>query len=246
MSSILIGASGLLGSHLSLFELGTLWRPSSNKLDITDKDSIDDYLFEIISKHNQEIDHIILCAAYTNVAKANIEKDKAYNVNVLGVSNIIKALYKSFFYDSLPILTYISTDYVFKGDKGNYRITDPLDPVPNNYYATTKALGEAIVRTYPKRQIIRTSFCRSDLWPFPMAFEDQYTSRDTVDVIAPMIDKLITSKQLGTFHIGTERKSVYELAKKINPSVQSGYRGDIKGVHIPYDTSLEIYDGTYI
>lgn len=245
MSCLLIGASGLLGSHLSRLWQEPLLMPSSSKLDITDRDSIRDYLFDMTNRWGRKIDHVVLSAAYTNVAKANTEKDKAYSVNVLGVANVIDALHRCFFCDSLPILTYISTDYVFKGDKGNYRITDPLDPVPDNYYATTKALGEAIVRSYAKRQIIRTSFCRGDLWPFPMAFEDQFTSRDTVDVIAPMIHRLIMSRQLGTFHIGTERKSVYELAKRINPSVQPGYRSDIKGVHIPFDTSLELFDGTY-
>jgi hypothetical protein len=53
-----------------------------------------------------------------------------------------------------------------------------------------------------------------------------------------MIDTKINSSDIGIFHIGTERKSVFELAKTIKEDVKPSSRLLIKNVTIPYDTSL--------
>lgn len=229
MSTLLIGASGLLGRHLRLS--GDVFMPSSSELDITNKYSILKYLH---THHCPK--KVVLCAAYTDVAKANAYKDLAFSTNVIGVCNVISAL-EEICLDG-PILTYISSDYVFNGEYGQYKISDPIDPVKNNYYATTKALGECSARSYKNSIIIRTSFCRSDIWPHVAAFEDQFTSRDTVDIIAPMISDVIKNNRPGIFHVGTERKSVFSLAKKINANIKPMSRLEIKNVNIPYDTSL--------
>lgn len=230
--NILIGGSGLLGSHLCLENTFT---PFHCDLDVTSIKDILDYIIFLRKTQDVEIDQIILCAAYTNVAKANFEKEKAFEVNVTGVKNVIQAM--SYLPNS-PCLTYISTDYVFSGEKGHYKKNDPIDPVPNNYYALTKAMGEVAVSTLFRHKIIRTSFCRSDKWPFEKAFEDQFTSRDTIDIIAPKIKQIIEDEKYGIFHVGTERKSVYDLARRINPNVKPCSRLEIKEVTIPFDTSL--------
>jgi dTDP-4-dehydrorhamnose reductase len=227
MNNLLIGASGLLGTNLKINCL----RPSSYELNILSNESILLYL-----KLIDEPKNIILSAAYTDVAKANFNKEVAYNLNVTSVQKICNILNK--IYCGRPRLIYISTDYVFDGSKGLYSINDPVNPVHNNYYALTKALGESSVMAYENHCIIRTSFCRSDRWPYEFAFEDQFTSRDKIDIIAPMIDEKINSTDNGIFHIGTKRKSVFELAKKIKYDVKPSSRLFIKNVTIPYDTSL--------
>ena len=227
MYNLLIGASGLLGSNLKIDSL----RPSSSELNILSDKSVSSY-FNLID----EPKNIILSAAYTNVIGANSDKKSAYNLNVLAVQRICKFLNK--LYLGRPRLVYISTDYVFDGLIGSYKSDDPINPVQNNYYALTKALGESSATTYENHCIIRTSFCKSNIWPYEFAFEDQFTSRDQVNVIAPMIDKKINSSNVGIFHIGTKRKSVFELAKTIKEDVKPSSRLLIKNVTIPYDTSL--------
>ena len=227
MYNLLIGASGLLGSNLKIDSL----RPSSSELNILSDESVLSY-FNLID----EPKNIILSAAYTNVIGANSDKKSAYNLNVLAVQRICKFLNK--LYLGRPRLVYISTDYVFDGLIGSYKANDPINPVQNNYYALTKALGESSATTYENHCIIRTSFCKSNIWPYEFAFEDQFTSRDQVNVIAPMIDKKINSSNVGIFHIGTKRKSVFELAKTIKEDVKPSSRLLIKNVTIPYDTSL--------
>jgi dTDP-4-dehydrorhamnose reductase len=227
MDNLLIGASGLLGSNLKIDSL----RPSSSELNILSDESVSLY-FSLIN----EPKNIILSAAYTNVVGANYDKKSAYNLNVLAVQRICKFLNK--LYLGRPRLVYISTDYVFDGSIGSYKTDDPINPVQNNYYALTKALGESSATTYENHCIIRTSFCKSNTWPYEFAFEDQFTSRDRVNIIAPMIDQEINSSNVGIFHIGTKRKSVFELAKTIKEDVKPSSRLLIKNVTIPYDTSL--------
>jgi dTDP-4-dehydrorhamnose reductase len=227
MNNLLIGASGLLGSNLKIDSL----RPKSSELNILSDESIHSY-FNLIN----EPKNIILSAAYTNVAKSNIEKNYALELNVKSVQRLCKFLNKKF--NGRPRLTYISTDYVFDGTKGYYKTSDPINPVQNNYYAMSKALGESSSMTYENHCIIRTSFCRSDIWPYEFAFEDQFTSRDTIDIVAPMIDEILLSNSVGVFHVGTERKSVFDLAKKIKNDIKPISRLTIKNITIPYDTSL--------
>jgi dTDP-4-dehydrorhamnose reductase len=227
MDNLLIGASGLLGTNLKIESL----RPSSYELNILSDESILSY-FKIIN----EPKNIILSAAYTNVVGANYDKKNAYDLNVLAVQKICKFLNK--IYCGRPRLIYISTDYVFDGLKGSYEVGDPINPVSNNYYALTKALGESSATTYENSCIIRTSFCRSDIWPYEFAFDDQFTSRDNVEIIANIIDAKINSSNVGILHVGTERKSVFDLAKKIKKDVKPSSRLLIKNVNIPYDTSL--------
>jgi dTDP-4-dehydrorhamnose reductase len=109
-----------------------------------------------------------------------------------------------------------------------------------NYYALSKLVAEEMVRLAPAYLIIRTSF-RPREWPYPVAFTDVYTSQDYVDIIAPQIALAITHCHeipYDTLHIATERKSAYELAKRRNPNVQSGSKGQT-GVTLPNDISLD-------
>lgn len=238
---LLIGASGLLGTNLNL--TGQVFKPSHQELDISSFISVDSYI-----KHHIEVGHlfhtIVLAAAYTNVAAANYEKNLVYNTNIKGPLNLItsiQSLYKIYGIKNeyLPRIVYISSDYVFSGDRGPYATYDPIDPVKNNYYALSKALGETAMRAYENHCIVRTSFCRNDIWLYEKAFHDQYTSRDTIDKIAPMISFLINDDVFRSiWHIGTERKSVWDLAKRINPDVQPMSRLEITSTNIPYDTSL--------
>ena len=122
-----------------------------------------------------------------------------------------------------------------------YREDDTLGPV-RNYYSLTKLVAEQIARSRPEFLVIRTSF-RPREWPYPVAFADVYTSQDYVDVIAPEIVLAIQRHRdipYNVVHIAeTERKSVYELARRRKSDVQPGTKRDAK-VELPDDISLDI------
>lgn len=188
-------------------------------------------------------DVVIHCAAMTDVAKCEVERDKAYRVNVTGTMTVAEACY-----DAGKFMLQMSTDYVYRGDKaytgdgkeGNYEVYDHLDPI--NYYSFTKAMGDiAVQQRLPYDSlIVRTSFKQKGPWPYPKAFVDQYTSRDTVDVIADQILQCLFGSHTGVVHLGTERKTVYELAKRQSPEVEPISIEDIKDVVLPRDTSLKL------
>jgi dTDP-4-dehydrorhamnose reductase len=179
--------------------------------------------------------HILVhAAAYTDVAGAERDPTTCWQINVAGTRHLVCAVR-----ERGVRLVYISTDYVFYGDRGLYTEEDPVGPV-RNYYALSKLVAEEIVRLVPEHLVIRTSFRPRD-WPYPVAFHDVYTSQDYVDIIAPEIALAIThcgDMPYQTLHIATERKSVYELAQRRKPDVQPGSKHQAS-VALPDDITLD-------
>ena len=118
-----------------------------NDLDITDKESVDNYILKLKPKC------IIHCAAYTAVDKAEDEVEYCYKVNVNGTKNIAGACKNI---DAKMI--YISTDYIFDG-QGNkpFEINNSINPI--SVYGRTKYEGELKVKEYLEKYfIVRTSW----------------------------------------------------------------------------------------
>lgn len=233
MKCLLTGANGNLGQELQKVanKSGIEYFPINGRkeCDITNENSIQEYFLKnenILSK----IDKIVHCAAYTNVSGAEINKKQAVELNIIGTRNISK------FCELFGvILVYVSTDYVYFGDSGNYSETDITRPV--NFYALTKLAGESYVRS--NGLIIRTSF-KPSKWKYSCAFSDLYTSADYIDVIAEKINFLIANNAQGIFNVGTERKSIFELAQRRNKHVIPVSKRSISDLNLPGDVSLNI------
>lgn len=224
---LLTGGSGRLGTELRQLLPGIV-APSRAELDITRPETV----AAALDRYQPEV--VVHAAAYTNVAAAEREREMCWRVNVEGTRNVVREVISRGIF-----LIHISTDYVFEGTRGGYKEEDPLGPV-RNYYALSKLVAEEIARFAPRHLVIRTSF-RPREWPYPTAFADVYTSQDYVDVIAPMIAKAIQRYReipYTTLHIATERKSVYELARRRRPDVRAGSKREA-GIMLPDDISLD-------
>ena len=177
---------------------------------------------------------VLHLAAYTDVASAEQQKDLCWKINVEGTRNVARAA------NALGArMVHISSDYVFDGERGNYLETDT--PNPSNYYSLTKVVAEEAARAAQDVLIVRTSF-KESVWRYQVAFMDQFTSADYVDVIAQELCLLLShlgSVQTQVLNLVTMRKSIFELAIQRNPTVQPGSRLNAK-VHIPPDVSLNI------
>lgn len=219
---LLTGGSGTLGTELKRLKPDLLC-PSSKELDITKKENVEKYIIE----NNPDL--IIHAAAYTNVSKAETDFEKAIDVNINGTYNLLK----SCIHNGIKII-YISTDYVFDGEKGNYTIEDPVNPLTK--YAKSKTAAELMVRMYENSLVIRTSFYNYT-FPYEYAFIDQWSSKDYIDVIAPKIIKHILSDELGIIHCVSKRRTIYEIAKERNPNIKKATRKSFD-FPIPKDTSL--------
>lgn len=228
MKYLLLGGNGLLGKELQAIltaERVDFDAPSHTELDVCNRSALRSRLDQ------KKYYWVIHAAAYTDVAKAEQERALCYQINVEGTRNVAqlaRQYCKGF--------TYMSTDYVFDGEKGSYSISDT--PHPTNFYALTKLLGEEICRTIGNSQVIRTSFKPSE-WEYPKAFVDQWTSADYVDKIALLIWKAIKLEERGVLHIGTEKKTVFELARRRNPEVGE-ISVDEVAVMLPRDISLKV------
>lgn len=218
------GGSGLLGGEIRKLR-PDLHYPPENDFNITDYDQMDRYL------KNGDWSMIVHAAAFTSPPKIDQDPLLAIEVNIIGTANVVKLCMKY----GLKLI-YICTDYVFKGDRGNYREDDPVYPV--NKYAWSKLGGECAVRMYDNSLVIRTTF-GPNVFPYEKAFVDQWTSRESVSVTARMIASLFDRDVTGTIHVGGKRKSVFEYAKGLDPGK------DIKelSIHdvnfkVPVDTSM--------
>lgn len=224
---LLTGGTGRLGREL-IHLLPDLVAPPRSELDIIQPHTIQ----AVLDRYTPQV--LVHAAAYTDVAGAERNHTTCWQVNVVGTRHLVRAVR-----ERGGRLVYISTDYVFYGDRGLYTEEDPVGPV-RNYYALSKLVAEEIVRLVPDHLVIRTSFRPRD-WPYPVAFQDMYTSQDYVDVIAPEIALAIARCRdipYETLHIATERKSVYALAKRRKPDVQPGSKQQAS-VALPDDITLD-------
>jgi dTDP-4-dehydrorhamnose reductase len=198
---IFTGGSGLLGSEFRKILPGINY-PTSRDFDVTNYIQMEEY----VKLHTCRL--IVHAAAFISPPMIDKNPLKALEVNIVGTSNVVRLCMKY----SIKLI-YISTDYVFKGDKGNYSETDPVYPV--NKYAWSKLGGECAIRLLENSLIIRTSFGPC-VFPFEKAFVDQWTSRESAANIAKKITRLLDKDVKGVIHVGGKRKTVYEYAKSLD------------------------------
>jgi len=154
MKILVTGASGQLGSTLNALkgQFPTIeWVfKSSSQLNVTQPQSV------TAAWENDSFDYCINCAAYTNVDGAEVEREKAYDINVTGAKNLAMACAKN-----NTVLIHISTDFVFDGFINTpYKEDDIARPI--GFYGDTKFKGEqAVIKHWDKHFIIRTSWLYS-------------------------------------------------------------------------------------
>lgn len=221
MKIICFGGSGLLGTEL-LKLCPDMICPTHSQVDVTNQELVREFIGQ------QVPDIVINAAAITDNRGIEKNPQQAISVNITGAANISIACHQLG-----TRLVYISTDYVYKGDRGNY--TEQDEVLPFNLYSWTKLGGECSVMTVKNHLIIRTSF-GSD-FTYTHAFTDKWSSKDYTDVIAPLILQAATSPLTGVLNLGTERKTLHQHASQRNPSVLP-VRIEDTAYHTPYDTSL--------
>jgi dTDP-4-dehydrorhamnose reductase len=123
---------------------------------------------------------IVHAAGYTAVDQAERDLRSASQINIGGTGEVAAAAHGL----GVPIV-YLSTDYVFDGEKGApYVEDDPTSPL--NVYGQTKAAGEkAIAGWTPNFAILRISWIYSPFGKnFVRTILQAAKSRDTLDIVA--------------------------------------------------------------
>jgi len=145
MKLLITGASGLYGSKLAelaenrqhqvyaVHSQHEITRGIPIRLDVVDKVKVETEI------KDAKPDVVVHAATMTDVDKCEINRELAWKINVEGTINVAQATKTigAFF-------LYVSTDYVFDGEKGCYKETDL--PSPISYYAYTKLNAEEKVQ----------------------------------------------------------------------------------------------------
>jgi len=230
---LITGGSGLYGSKLAQTalakEIDVFSADIQNlspfgdfvKLDITNKEAVEE-AFEAIAP-----DVVVHAASLTDVDKCELNKELAWKINVDGTRNILRSCNKTG-----SFLVYVSTDYVFSGEKGCYVESDTANPI--NYYGITKLAAEEIVQTRDEYLIARPSVIYGSrpaagkvnfaLWLIETLRKgekvkivtDQWNTPTLNTNLAEMTLEAIERKLTGVYHLcGASRVSRFEFAQKI-------------------------------
>jgi dTDP-4-dehydrorhamnose reductase len=234
MKLLITGASGLYGSKLAeiaekegheVYSFHSQHQASHGtplKLDITDMQNVEAKTAEI------KPDAIVHAASMTDVDKCELNREHAWRVNVEATINIANAAKTAGAY-----LLYISTDYVFDGEKGCYRETDL--PSPLSYYAYTKLKAEEHIKNIVNECcIVRPSVIYGAtpaagkinfaLWVInklknkeqAKVFVDQWNSPTLNTSLAEMTLEAVERKLTGIYHMsGASRISRHDYASAL-------------------------------
>lgn len=166
---------------------------------------------------------VVHCAAMTDVDRCEVERERAWRTNVEATRSAVRAARAVSAH-----IVYVSTDYVFDGERGMYREEDLPNPV--NFYGLTKLVGEEIVRSSDVLYtIVRPSaiyglggskksfaeYVAERLSREVPALTDQYVSPTYNRYLAEAIARVLELRPLGTLHVAGERASRYEFALAI-------------------------------
>lgn len=227
MNNILItGGDGQLGLEIKQIHKEYKYKfYFQNKTELDVSNSID---MENFIKLNQ-INVIINCAAYTNVNKAEEEKDIAFKVNHLAVEKIA-LLSKKY---NIKLI-HVSTDYVFNG-KNYLPYTEEDTEAPINVYGSSKLAGDkSIININPMNSIIiRTS------WIFS-SFGHNFVK--SILKLSHEKDKLeIIYDQVGTpTYAGDLARVILDIIPKIDNQSVEVYNYSNEGVVSWYDFAKSI------
>ncbi len=228
MKIFITGGSGLLGSKIAEIALERGYKvysgynshlPSSGepiKINLADPESV----FEAI--RSVKTDVIIHTAALTDVDRCEKERELAYKINVEGTEAMAKAVR-----ELNSFLIYISTDYVFDGNKGMYKEED--EPNPVDYYGYTKLLGEKYCDCIARPCVIYGAKPASGTVNFALWLINKLRNREKVKIVtdqfitptlntnlAKMLLEVAERELKGIFHLaGATRVSRYDFALRI-------------------------------
>jgi dTDP-4-dehydrorhamnose reductase len=230
---LITGASGLLGHEVgqlalkkkhevySIYKEHSINLGTSIKLDLVNLSEIAKVIIKL------KPDAIIHTAAYTNVDGCEINKDLAWKVNAEATKHI--AITST---NINAHLTYVSTDYVFDGEKGLYSEEDQPNPI--SYYGHTKLRGEEFTKEHSQEWCItrasviygwgQTQKLNFATWIInnlkhqkeAKILTDQYISPTLNTNLAEMLLEITKRRITGIFHTaGANRASRHEFALKL-------------------------------
>jgi len=230
MNILLTGSEGFLGKKIyallkDKYSITGIDLVGDNDVDITDQSEVEDFF------NDNDIDLIVHTAAYADVDGCEERRHLALGINTLGTINLLNSGKKMIF---------ISTDFVFDGEKGYYAEEDTPNPV--SWYGMTKFMAEqAVMGVSQDNVVIRPSVLygyngEGDKLTFPNwvirelgndsqipIVEDQIVTPTLIDDIAMAIDRIIEKDFSGILHVaGKDAVTRLHFAEVIKEEFELG------------------------
>jgi dTDP-4-dehydrorhamnose reductase len=173
--------------------------------------------------------YVIHTAAITNVDACELNPEECELVNVTATHYLFEAAKKINAHFQL-----LSTDFIFDGEKGNYKETD--EPNPLSVYAKSKVDGEAILLNsdYKNHSVVRTiivygignNLSRNNIicWAKEALskgqtmniIDDQFRAPTWADDLAWACLRICELNKIGIYHIsGPETLSIYTIVERV-------------------------------
>jgi dTDP-4-dehydrorhamnose reductase len=218
MKVLITGANGQLGHELVRASIASgheVVATSHQTLDITDESAVE------LAIRTARPDVVIHAAAWTAVDACESDPEKALLVNGTATKYVADAAHAVGAH-----VVYISTDYVFDGNKNSPYEEDDA-PNPQSVYGASKLAGEralgatdAIVRIawvcgFYGANMVKT-ILRLAEQPQLKFVDDQIGNPTFADDAAAMILRLAAEKRSGTWHVTNQGDvSWYEFAREV-------------------------------
>ena len=138
MRALITGGGGQLASDLTSLVGADAHVFARQELDITDNAALDRTFADVSP------DVVFNCGAFHNVDVCEVERERAWVVNVEAVRALAQRS---------PLLVHISTNYVFDGRRRDPYSENDL-PSPRSVYALTKLAGEYAALAYAERALV--------------------------------------------------------------------------------------------
>lgn len=197
MNVIVLG-DGLLGSEI-VNQTG--WDYISRKKDDIDIDDFDRWMYKL-----NKYDIIVNCIANTDTYSE--DKEPHIKVNYLFVKYLV-----GYCNEIGKKLVHISTDYIYANSDNERRETDV--PVHHSsWYGYSKLLGDAHVELESDEFLIARLSHKPYPFPYDKAWLDVSTNADYTPKIVSLLVDLINNHATGIYNIGTDKKTIFELALK--------------------------------
>lgn len=159
-----------------------------------------------------EYDVVVNCIANTDTYSD--DKEKHWKANYELVTFLAE-----YCDDNGKKLVHISTDYLYQNSVDD--ATEEDEPLfEHTWYMFTKLLADEYLKEHAKNYLI----CRLSHKPYPFPYDsawvDVITNADYTPVISGLVIELIKNGAEGLYNVGTERKTIYELAQRTNKNVK--------------------------
>jgi dTDP-4-dehydrorhamnose reductase len=181
--------------------------------DITKPKEWGDYLLKVEFGAIQHCPYDVIINCIANTDTYSTDRGPHWDINYQGTADLVD------FCNKWRVkLVQISTDYVYAGGMPNQ--TEKDVPVhQNTWYSYTKLLSDAHVQLKSTNYLVLRLGHKPKPFPHDKAYTDVYGNFDYTDKISEIIIKMVNKDIDGLYNIGTEAKSMYDLAIQTNPEV---------------------------